>query len=343
MDAYLKHFGVLGMKWGIRKDSLNIKMSYRDKQEKRYLERGYSKKDAESLAKRKAQLRTGFLIAGGITAAIGVAAVARYASVELRDVKLKGGAKAFHIARGEIKDLEEGRNLFVTIGQLDRFAYRARLGNPKNLPRIERTFETLRELKVPSPHKASKFYEEYARSHSDEITRAFRLSGIAKSISYKDFNTMAPYFSEGEGWHKMLSNNKAGADLWKDYQQFIISKGYQGLLDENDRNPMHGFNVERPTILFDAAKHLKEVNRRDVPIKMQLAAIPTIREASTKMVGIGALITGTIGLKGRDRIKSLEAYRKVYPNNKLEDDEILDLFNSGKVPMSVYYQMAEDG
>jgi hypothetical protein len=340
-SAELTHYGILGMKWGVRKEYQPVgrntsdkpaRQGYKEKVKNKYLSKGYTEQDSESIAERKRKIRTAALIAAGVTVAVGAAFVARHYHIENHDVTLKAGAKTFHIDRSEVRELESGMHFYTTIDQFDRKAYQWRLNNPQKVQRVERIFEMTKDVKIPSPRKGEVLYNQFRNDpkNMEKIKEAFgplEQIGI-KGKSYKDFITAAPYFSEGEsfgGFKNLTSHNKAGAELWKDYQKFIVNKGYQGLLDENDRNPAHHFNVERPAILFDAASKLKEVSRKNIKDAGGLTpVIPTIRElGSVKTAKVLSAIGGMTALKTLSDNNYVDVYRRSYPNSKLTNKEII--------------------
>lgn len=345
----LTHFGILGMHWGVRKKEETTnktpKLTYYDRSKADYLKRGFTKADAENLAKRKSTIRTASLIAGGVTLAVGAALVARYLYVENVDTTLKTGEKAFHIARGELKDLEAGRNLFVTIDQADRMAYQWRLNNPLKIERIERTLEFTKDIKIPNPKKSVELYNEFMKdpNNSKMALDAFEKAGNSfgfgepiTKITHDLFVTVGPYFSKGESMHGPASNNEVGENLWKTYKDFLVNKGYQGILDTNDRAKGHGFNVERPAIIFDAANALKDISRKVLKDNTGSFArtIPTIREiGSSASAAWVAALAGTSALTISSNSKAIESYRRVYPNSKKSNKEIIK-------SMSDDYEMA---
>jgi len=174
----LTHAGVLGMKWGVRKEEIGansnnskpVRPSYYDRSKADYLTRGFSEADSEKLAKRKSTIRTAAFVAGGVTLAVGAAFIARHYYIENKDVLLKTGAKTFHIDRDVVKDLEPKKSFYVTIDQADRKAYQWRLNNPKQVERIERTFQTTKDIRIPSPKKSKALYDEFAK---DKETQNF--------------------------------------------------------------------------------------------------------------------------------------------------------------------------
>lgn len=356
----LAHYGVLGMKWGVRKDRYTKgrarsrknqtkdqepKLTYFERTRDGYIKRGYSKTDAEALAQRKAVIRHRALIAGGVTLAVGTAFAVRHYLIENKNISLTAGQKAWHISRGEIKDLEPGRSLYVTIGQADRFAFRNRLNNPLKLERVERTFEVVKDVKIPSEKESRRLFNEFFKNPNNhktltEVFQPFGAVGEKPTFSdYKSFVATGPYFSSGESWHKRFSNNPAGEKLWAEYKNFLVDKGYQGILDANDR--WNGFNVERPSILFDAASTLKEVSRKTIKNPTgRTASIPTIREIES----VGAFLTGYAAVVATSSTsttnKVLDAYRKVHPNSKKTNSEIIKELGWDRDELKKLYEQA---
>ncbi len=340
----LAHYGVLGMKWGVRKEretstrASSPKLTYQDRAKADYTKRGFSEADSETLAERKANIRRAALIAGGVTVAVGAAFVARHLYIENKDMTLKAGKKAYHIARGELKPLEPGRGLFVTVDQADRYAYRWRLNNPNKVERIERTFKFAKDIKIPSPNKSKALYNEFMKDPANKkvVKEAFVKMGGGRDadLNYRSFVTYGPYFSKGESWHKFTSNNPAGESIWNGYKNFLTSKGFQGILDANDRARDHGFNVERPTILFDAAANLKEVARTSLGKEMSITkmSIPTIRElGSVTTAKYAAAAAGIAGISVSNNSKALNSYRRVHPNSSKSNKEIIQILKNDPI------------
>ena len=342
----LAHFGVRGMKWGIRKNRpTSPKLTYHDRAKVDYIKRGFSDADSEALAKRKTTIRKAALIAGGVTVAVGAAFVVRHLYVENKDMNLKAGKKAFHIARGAVTDLEPGRGLFVTVDQADRFAYRFRLNNPNGLDRIERTFEYAKDIKIPSPKKSAALYDEFTKDSNNQKAIKEVFDKLGTNTDYRSFVTYGPYFSKGESWHAFGSNNPNGENIWNGYKKFLMDKGYQGILDANDRAKENGFNVERPTILFDAAASLKEVSRKSLgaTIDPRKTSIPTIREiGSATNAGLVATLAGFAGITISGNSKALNSYRMVNPNSKKTNKEILrTMQNDPQLVQEVYAKVSK--
>lgn len=74
----LKHYGIPGMKWGVRKfiERQEKGKTHRDRLQNKYLERGYSKEEASKRASNRIRTEKVLAIAGGVTLA---AAAAYYA------------------------------------------------------------------------------------------------------------------------------------------------------------------------------------------------------------------------------------------------------------------------
>lgn len=83
LDNILIHWGVKGMKWGVRKDRGTSKRQLRN--EERYLTKGHSRSEATRLAKRRIRNQNIAITAGAITAA----AAATYVAADILNAKSK--------------------------------------------------------------------------------------------------------------------------------------------------------------------------------------------------------------------------------------------------------------
>lgn len=364
----LAHYGILGMRWGVRRDQRTLdrlagrRPTYYDRSKANYLKKGYTEKDASRLAERKVKVRRAALVAGGVAVVAGTAFAYRHYSIENKDFAIKAGNKAWHITRDELKPLEEGRHLYVSANAPDRLAYRWRLANPENVARVERTFQAMEDIKIPSPVKSEKMFDAFAKnpevknllseaaskynqSNAEHIMQEMvklqgdtldtRMQAVwvakmqeVKLDTFKQFGIYAPYFSSGDSWHQTAGDNAAGEKLWKMYKDYVVKAGYQGLLDVNDRNPAGGFNVERPTIIFNAASKLKEVSQKTIADPTtRTALIPTIREISSLSTLKGVGLVGAVAALGtKSKTVTLESYRYLNPDSKLTDKQIMKKF-----------------
>ena len=74
-DDYLVHYGVKGMKWGVRKDDNrpSSKVTYKEKKSYKYQKKGLSKSEADAKAARADKIRKTALVVGGVAMASVVA------------------------------------------------------------------------------------------------------------------------------------------------------------------------------------------------------------------------------------------------------------------------------
>lgn len=100
-DDVLIHYGVKGMKWGVRKDR---RKSRTERHTSKYIKKGYSKARAEVLAKRKVRSQNAAMIAGAATLAVAAGYVAA-------DV-----ARARALLEG---DVNQTKSALLTMGKAD--------------------------------------------------------------------------------------------------------------------------------------------------------------------------------------------------------------------------------
>ena len=176
-DDYLAHYGVKGMKWGIRKDrgrsgskpSKRAKITYKERKSYEYQKKGLSKSEADAKAARVDKIRKTALIVGGVTVAAATAYVAGNAYAKnYVGVNLKQGAMLQNVnSVGGSKPQKEGM-LYVSFKKQDNKLYSREHAHHvvyKDPFGESSAFKTklsaIEPIKAPSNAKAKKLYEEY--------------------------------------------------------------------------------------------------------------------------------------------------------------------------------------
>lgn len=331
-DDYLAHYGVKGMKWGVRKDrgsssskpSKRAKVTYKERKSYEYQKKGLSKEEADAKAAKAAKVakaRKAVLILGGVAmvAAAGYVAGDRLAK-DYVGVNLKSGAMLQNVNNiGGSKPQKEGM-LYVTFKNHDNKQYRSRFASEVFIrDRSKDVFSTklsaIEPIKAPSNKKAEKLYEEYKRK--------VRGSDLYAPENYKAFNKDLNYVGKEK-------DKKAFTD-------FMKSKGYNAIIDLYDQRPLYG--AKKPTILLDSTKTATTVGHEKLSEFMSDKG--TSRMSSKKAYLKGAKVALALGSFGVAPFEVNEALKK-RSMNKQVDQYFNDHPNTEMSPTEVYMMIAKD-
>ena len=258
-DGYLAHYGVKGMKWGVRNDekdapgkiSSRVKDSFANAKDERiaryegdYLTKGNTPEEAHRKAVRKENIGMALRVTGAVAATAAVAYVGTHEfKKRFQSVNLPAGAELHNVnIFGE--ELNIDRRLYVSYKSKDakkyRDNYRMQLGRiPFAKGVYETTLNTTSQVKAPSHHQAKKLFKEFAEKEN-----------LGKN--YKDYIK----------FNQLLVNSGANTQenaVNKKFYDFVKSKGYNAILDANDQFES-GYSSEKPLILLNAKNTAKAIN-----------------------------------------------------------------------------------
>lgn len=258
-EQILAHYGVPGMKWGVRKkQSLSDKAKaaestvsskafsdskshYRTMIEARYLKRGASIKESQILADKS--IRAHKIIAAStavaVTAAVGAIA-AQHIGKQYVGVTLKQGATLQHLSRSDKLNLAKDRHLYTTYNKIDKLNYQGafswELGGLKGVPVSQINLKTSGKIKAPSNAEAKKIYEEV-------------LGKKVEAKNYKNFIRSLNLVDQ--------SSNKT----YGNFKEALKAKGYNALIDSADQKAS-SLKAFKPLIVFDSGENLVEKGSR---------------------------------------------------------------------------------
>ena len=400
MKDELYHFGVKGMKWGVRKyqnedGSLTSLGKKRDKMlsdrktakkhsttsnmvkaeysrrefedaktrlklenqkkkskrqqdlEKKYIDQGFSKDEAEIKAYNRAKTETILKVAGGMALASAAAYVAYKHYDKVTDRVFEKGSKIGRLTNNGSEPTNRAFYGFVNKHDKDRYEglYGKTLG--ANGPVYRKAMRAAGDINVASPESARKV-----------LKNMFDTDKQSFDVFKKNIDAMAsavpPTTKQGKLWRKAkqeLDSGKIGDNTYKAFntrlvlhtkeQQPINDKfysamkkaGYGAIRDVNDKENS-GYFAKNPLIVFDTDKinvegftklgndHIDSMFAKE---QGKIAA----HTLANQYGPIGAAFATSIGamklVKRSNETKFVENYRKRHPESTLSNNEILKM------------------
>ena len=400
MDDELYHFGVKGMKWGVRRyqnedGSLTSLGKKRDKMlsdrktakkhsttsnmvkaeysrrefedaktrlklenqkkkskrqqdlEKKYIDQGFAKDEAEIKAYNRAKTETILKVAGGIALASAAAYVAYKHYDKVTDRVFEKGSEIGRLTNNGSEPTNRAFYGFVNKHDKDRYEglYGKTLG--ANGPVYRKAMRAAGDINVASPESARKV-----------LKNMFDTDKQSFDVFKKNIDAMAsvvpPTTKQGKLWRKAkqeLDSGKIGDNTHKAFnttlvlhtkeQQPINDKfysamkkaGYGAIRDVNDKENS-GYFAKNPLIVFDTDKinvegftklgndHIDSMFAKE---QGKIAA----HTLANQYGPIGAAFATSIGamklVKRSNETKFVENYRKRHPESTLSNNEILKM------------------
>lgn len=400
MDDELYHFGVKGMKWGVRRyqnedGSLTSLGKKRDKMlsdrktakkhsttsnmvkaeysrrefedaktrlklenqkkkskrqqdlEKKYIDQGFAKDEAEIKAYNRAKTETILKVAGGIALASAAAYVAYKHYDKVTDRVFEKGSEIGRLTNNGSEPTNRAFYGFVNKHDKDRYEglYGKTLG--ANGPVYRKAMRAAGDINVASPESARKV-----------LKNMFDTDKQSFDVFKKNIDAMAsavpPTTKQGKLWRKAkqeLDSGRIGDNTYKAFnttlvlhtkeQQPINDKfysamkkaGYGAIRDVNDKENS-GYFAKNPLIVFDTDKinvegftklgndHIDSMFAKE---QGKIAA----HTLANQYGPIGAAFATSIGamklVKRSNETKFVENYRKRHPESTLSNNEILKM------------------
>lgn len=400
MDDELYHFGVKGMKWGVRRyqnedGSLTSLGKKRDKMlsdrktakkhsttsnmvkaeysrrefedaktrlklenqkkkskrqqdlEKKYIDQGFAKDEAEIKAYNRAKTETILKVAGGIALASAAAYVAYKHYDKVTDRVFEKGSEIGRLTNNGSEPTNRAFYGFVNKHDKDRYEglYGKTLG--ANGPVYRKAMRAAGDINVASPESARKV-----------LKNMFDTDKQSFDVFKKNIDAMAsvvpPTTKQGKLWRKAkqeLDSGKIGDNTYKAFnttlvlhtkeQQPINDKfysamkkaGYGAIRDVNDKENS-GYFAKNPLIVFDTDKinveGFTKLGNDHIDSMFAKEQGKIAAHALANQYGpIGAAFATSIGamklVKRSNETKFVENYRKRHPESTLSNNEILKM------------------
>ena len=400
MKDELYHFGVKGMKWGVRRyqnedGSLTSLGKKRDKMlsdrktankhsttsnmveaqysrrefedaktrlklenqkkkskhqqdlEKKYIDQGFSKDEAEIKAYNRAKTETILKVAGGMALASAAAYVAYKHYDKVTDRVFKKGSEIGRLTNNGSEPTNRAFYGFVNKHDKDRYEglYGKTLG--ANGPVYRKAMRAAGDINVASPESARKVL----KNMFDTDKQSF--DAFKKNIDAMAF-VVPPTTKQGKLWRKAkqeLDSGRIGDNTYKAFntalvlhtkeQQPINDKfysamkkaGYGAIRDVNDKENS-GYFAKNPLIVFDTDKinveGFTKLGNDHIDSMFAKEQGKIVAHTLANQYGpIGAAFATSIGamklVKRSNETKFVENYRKRHPESTLSNNEILKM------------------
>lgn len=294
-NSELKHYGIPGMKWGVRKfiERQEKGKTHRDRLQNKYLEKGYSKEEASKRAANRIRAEKALAIAGGIalTAAAVYYAHHKYTTDEVisknvdfqkimllpKDAKPSGNMKYLAFKRGDKKRYEGTYSQALLANKMLTFS-------DDKVAKVTTKFE--RDIKIASPKRARDTFKKLYNNDSEFRKMVTDVSGLVNEDRNSGTRKQAKAFKALEKLVKGKSKNFHGKaydgfnttlvgqgdkfDKIRDkYYAELKKQGIDAIVDRNDK-ALSGYKTKRPIIMLGevAAKHtVKEMSAPEIIAK----------------------------------------------------------------------------
>lgn len=282
----LKHFGIKGMKWGVRRyqkkdgtltpsGKLNNKQNNSEKKSKRreklykhYRELGMTEVEASNAVNKRIKTERMLIAISGV-AAVSLAGYAIYSHRKNTiDQVIKSGKKLQNISLDKEKGVVDA--FYSSMTEIDNHKYRGMYGSTLSVNGVNKVYETQigvkKDLKVASKKNAYKIFkdmmEKDEKFQKGVTTNLWEMQGLGSEKANKTLlretkrlNTIGKKATQGsyEAFNISLPlRTEGGLDTRKKFYDELKKKGYDAIEDLNDKK-YSGYNSKKPLIIFNGS------------------------------------------------------------------------------------------
>jgi len=294
MNNELKHFGVPGMRWGVRKfiERKDKGRTHRERLENKYLEKGFSKEEASERAAHRIRTEKALALAGGValTAAAAFYAHHKYTTDEVISKNVK-----FQKIMLLPKDVKPSGNLnYVAFKRRDKKKYEGTYSQALLLDKIMRgsdeqvkklTTQFNRDVKIASPKRARDTFKDLYKKDPEFRNLVSKVSNIAnaetdstkkQAKAYKALDSLVKGKNKNfhgkayDGFNGTLAGKGETFDkLRSKYYEALKKQGVDAVIDRNDK-ALSGYGTKKPIIMLrqiGANHNLREMSMNEIVAK----------------------------------------------------------------------------
>lgn len=360
----LKHYGVLGMRWGVRKkdehtnshqskgskriridssdarDKKSLIQRHKEKLISKYLEKGYSQSAAEIAAKQR--MRTEVVL--GVIGAVAVTVIAKKALTRVGqdycDKVIKSGKVIQNINANGREDFKD-TPFFAAINRNDKKAYGMLYPNEKRKFAKNSMADTydgiyrneikvIKNIKRASVNNARKIL--YDKMNSDPEFRKKAIDAMSKTDYGFGVNLDKMYKVDPKRFYDRFNQALAtpefqSKNIHKEFYSALEDKGYNSILDINDTRYSGYKKISKsPTIFFGKNIVEKMGNTKLSDAQIDNNAEKYALEYVAKRLGVKVAKYGAAyaGTKSILDLKFAESKLKDHPDSKLSKKETLE-------------------
>lgn len=322
-DDVIQHFGIKGMKWGVRRMYNNHVENLRYK----YRKKGYSEEAVENKLKKRLRNEK-------IAATVAGSAVVATAGYLLKN-KLQDDVFGRTLKKGTVLDsvtgatkLDTSRPIYAAYKNGDKKKYRALLGDtrmnqPSYIKEAIGTKNGINVIKIASNKAAGDVFRYLYKKDKDFKKYADPVHDNANAWRWKPIKDKYDTFNMG-----LVGRNGADSNAKKNIDKFyngLKKKGYDGILDLNDKK-YSGYGAKNPVVLFDyknvgqsSVKKLSEQTvNREYPqvynnLLLKAKAKNYIKNPRNQINALAGVAAGAIANRKRTRKRERDVeYNKKY-------------------------------
>lgn len=247
----LQHYGIKGMKWGVRRTPEQL--GHRERGDQPY------RKTPNKLVEKGATLK------GDLAKNVLDRSLTKSQTVPRNQssgrTTLKKGSKVQHISGVRFNKLKSGQ-LYVTANEVDNDMYAAYLGaklkragfSPKKV-----VMELKTDLKAPSSKEQYKIFTSFVKSNRKDVER-----DVQDWLSSKGKDQAVAKTSK-ELYDQFINSVERSSDTQQRFYSELKKRGYNAVLDEHDITGSW-MQSQKPLIIMDALNTVGDLKVSDLSV-----------------------------------------------------------------------------
>ena len=315
------------------------KSKRRLKLEEEYKAKGMTEEEAELAAYKRARTEKALRIAAGVAV---TAAVAYGASKYIEnnvDRVIKSDVSFKRVATSDTAGVQDA--FYATFGnkKMDNakyaglYAKQLKSGNYGKAAEhvYEKTINTKESFKMAST-KSAKVALQDLIDNDPEFKKAFSKQFRFSPAMQKAIQNGKVDKNVYEYFNQQLGGNAKNSDVAKRYYDALSKKGYNAIMDVNDKK-FSGFGTNMPVIIFNAkdkvnVSDVRELSNAEINKKNALATLDIGAKAlGPQLATYGAIGAGIVGASKaantKNEQKIVAEYKKEHPDSKLSYKDIV--------------------